>query len=146
MFPTTTWRRSPRRSSDQADLSTEHRPGYGSTVEYERIVRQITGRDYGWFFDVYLRQAALPELVEERDDDGLNLSWKTPFRLPFPMPVEISLDGKIMRLEMADGKGSLSISRQAHVVVDPCSRILKRSIAIEQYQAWLAAREQDSRK
>lgn len=121
-------------------------PRYGSTVEYERIVRRITGRDYGWFFDVYLRQAALPELVEERDDDGLDLSWKTPLGLPFPMPVEISLDGKIMRLEMADGKGSLPISRQAHVVVDPYSRILKRSIAIEQYQAWLAAREQDSRK
>lgn len=121
-------------------------PRYGSTLEYERIVRKITGRDYRWFFDVYLRQAALPELVEEQNDEGLGLTWKTPSHLPFPMPIEVSVDGRIERLEMAHGKGNLAISRQAHVVIDPHHRVLKRSIAIEQYQAWLAAREQNSKE
>ncbi|MDA6125935.1 hypothetical protein OSK00_26415, partial [Escherichia coli] len=37
-------------------------PRFGSTAEYERFVTQVTGKDYGWFFDAYLRQAALPEL------------------------------------------------------------------------------------
>lgn len=62
------------------------------------------------------------------------------------MPIEVSVDGRIERLEMAHGKGSLPVSRQAHVVIDPYRRVLKRSIAIEQYQAWLAAREQNSKK
>lgn len=122
------------------------KPRYGSTREYQRIVSEVTGRDYGWFFDVYLRQAALPELLEQRADDGLALRWKTPSNLPFPLPVEIGVDGKIVRLAMRDGKGSLSVARQAHVVIDPHSRILKRSIAVERYQAWLTTHEQDSVK
>lgn len=121
-------------------------PRYGSSLEYERIVAKITGRDYRWFFDVYLRQTALPELVEERDAHGLDLHWKAPARLPFPMPVEITIDGRIKRLDMAGGKGHVSISGQAHVVIDPHNRILKRSVAVEQYQIWLAAQEKDSRK
>jgi len=114
-------------------------PRYGSTTEYERFVRQVTGKDYGWFFDVYLRQAALPELVETRVDNVLKLTWKTPGDLPFPMPVEVSIDGKVTKLAMPNGHGEISVPTGAHVVLDPDARILKRSIAIEDYQAWKAA-------
>ena len=115
-------------------------PRYGSTREYEAFVRQATGRDYGWFFDVYLRQAALPELIERRDARGLSLGWRAPGGGPFPMPVEVSVDGRVVRLAMTGGRDFLPARADAHLVVDPMARVLKRSIAVEEYQAWQAER------
>jgi len=114
-------------------------PRYGSTPEYEGFVKQVTGKDYGWFFDVYLRQAALPELFERREGGTLTLAWKAPAGLPFPMPVEVQIDGKVVRLAMTGGTDSIAVAPGAHIVIDPDSRILKRSRAIEAYQAWKAA-------
>ena len=116
-------------------------PRYGSTAEYEAFVRQVTGRDYGWFFDVYLRQAALPELVESRSPRGLTLTWRAPGGQAFPMPVEVSVDDRVVRLAMTGGHGFLPAAASAHIVVDPMARMLKRSIAVEEYQAWQAERQ-----
>ena len=115
-------------------------PRYGSTVDFEAAVRRVTGRDYRWLFDVYLRQAALPELVEARTADRLTLRWKTPSDLPFPMPVEVRVGERTVRLPMAGGTGAVAVPDGAHVVVDPWSRLLRRSVAMEQYQAWQARR------
>lgn len=114
-------------------------PRYGSHREFQGLVKQVTGRDYGWFFDVYLRQAALPELVETRSPGRIALRWIAPAGLPFPMPVEVQVGDSVQRLTMADGTGSLAVPADAHVVVDPHARILRRSVAIEELQAWRAA-------
>lgn len=116
------------------------RPRFGSTEEYERFVRQVTGKDYRWFFDVYLRQAALPELVEMRRGGTLALAWKAPGGGPFPMPVEVQVGDRIERLPMTDGRGEIAVPASAHVVVDPWARILKRSQAVEELQAWRAGK------
>ena len=119
-------------------------PRFGSTREYEGFVRRVTGQDYGWFFDVYLRQAALPELVQTRTDEGLSLRWKTASGSPFPMPIEAEVDGKLIHVAMTGGAGTISAPPGAHVVVDPFARVLKRSMAVEEYQAWRA--EQQAKK
>ena len=122
-------------------------PRYGNTKEYEGFVRQVTGKDYGWFFDVYLRQAALPELTATRQaDDGYELRWTTPNNLPFPMPVDVEVDGRVQHVDMVDGRGFLRARNGAHVVVDPMARVLKRSVAVEEYQAWQASRRAAARK
>ena len=120
---------------------TDPRPGnftprYGSTAEFERFVRQVTGRDYRWFFDAYLRQAALPELIESRRGNRLDLAWRTPARRPFAMPIEVAVDGVVTRFAMTNGRGSLALPAGARVVVDPEARVLRRSPAVEAYQAW----------
>ena len=125
---------------------TDPRPGnftprYGSTPEYEGFVRQVTGRDYGWFFDVYLRQAMLPELIQKRGGDTLSLAWKVPGGGAFPMPVEVEVGDQVETVAMTDGTGTLRIPPGAHVVVDPWARILKRSPAIEAVRAWRASRK-----
>ena len=71
------------------------RPVTASTRDFHRAVKEATGTDYAWFFDVYFYQAALPELVIERDDAGLDLSWKVANDRPFPMPVEVALNGSV---------------------------------------------------
>ena len=116
-------------------------PRYGSTADYERDVRAVTGRDYRWFFDVYLRAAALPELVEARSARGLALRWRAPGGKPFPMPIEIAVDGRVMRVAMTGGRGFVPAPLRAHVVVDPMARVLRRSIAVEEYQAWQAEKK-----
>ncbi|MES2338739.1 MAG: M1 family metallopeptidase [Pseudomonadota bacterium] len=114
-------------------------PRFSSSREYRAIVDQVTGADYGWFFDVYLNEAALPELVQTRTGNTLTLAWKTPRNLPFPMPVEVEVDGKLTRLAMTGGRDTLTVPEGAHVVADPMARILKRSTAIEAVQAQAAA-------
>ncbi|MFV0625515.1 M1 family metallopeptidase [Sphingomonas sp. ac-8] len=110
-------------------------PRFATTAEFEKLAAQAAGRDLGWFFGVYLHEAALPELVETREGDRLTLRWKTPNDRPFPMPVEVQVDGRVVTVPMQEGTGSLAVPADAHVVLDPMARILRRSEAIERYQA-----------
>ncbi|WP_159714543.1 M1 family metallopeptidase [Sphingomonas sp. AX6] len=110
-------------------------PRFATTDEFVTLVREVTGRDYSWFFDVYLRQAALPELVETREGNRLTLTWKAPDGIPFPLPVEVQVGGKVRLLPMTGGTATLDIPAGAHIVVDPMARLLKRSAAIEAMQA-----------
>src|SRR3546814_5224783 len=70
-----------------------------------KIVDEVTGEDYKWFFDVYFYQAQLPRLVQTREGGLLKLRWQVPGDLPFPMPVEVRADGKVVTLPMTDGTG-----------------------------------------
>jgi aminopeptidase N len=110
------------------------KPRFASSNEFVQIVSQVTGKDYTWFFDVYLREAPLPELVETRDGNRLTLSWKAPNGKPFPLPVEVQVDGRVQLVPMTGGTATIEVGNRAHVVVDPASRILKRSLAVEDYQ------------
>src|SRR3546814_7683956 len=73
-----------------------------------KIVDEVTGEDYKWFFDVYFYQAKLPRLVQTREGGLLKLRWQVPGDLPFPMPVEVRVDGKVVTLPMTDGTGERS--------------------------------------
>jgi aminopeptidase N len=117
------------------------KPLYRTTPEFIAFVKQVTGKDYQWFFDVYLYQAGLPDLVEKREGNVLSLSWKTEANKPFPMPIEISVDGVVTRLAMAGGKDMLTLPADAHVVIDPMARVLRRSTTVEELQTWRAAQK-----
>lgn len=111
------------------------RPRFATTDEFIRIANSVSGRDLNWFFDVYLREAALPDLVATRTGDTLHLAWQVPGNRPFPLPVEIAVDGRVQTVAMPDGKATLAVPAGAHVVLDPQSRILRRSPAVEAYRA-----------
>ncbi|NBU36461.1 MAG: M1 family peptidase, partial [Bacteroidetes bacterium] len=59
------------------------------TSDFIRICEEESGLNLNWFFDVYVRQAALPQLEKNIENNVLFLKWKTPDQLPFPMPVSI---------------------------------------------------------
>jgi len=114
-------------------------PRYLSTRDFVRIVNEVTGQDFGWFFDVYLYQAAPPELIERRDGADLVLQWKTPADKPFPMPVDVKIGGKLVTLPMAGGTGRVTVGDAVPVIVDPASKVLRRQPYVEAFQAWKQA-------
>ncbi|WP_199743545.1 M1 family metallopeptidase [Caulobacter sp. 602-1] len=116
-------------------------PRYLGTRDYIKIVNQVTGKDYGWFFDVYLYEAAPPELIETREGDDLMLTWKAPNGKPFPMPVDVKVGDRIVTLPMADGKGRVSVGDTVPVIVDPGSKVLRRQPYLEAYQVWKKAQD-----
>ena len=69
----------------------------------------------------------------------LKLKWQVPDNLPFPMPVDVRIDGKIVTLPMTDGSGEIPADPRAGVTLDPGSKILMQSDAIDKFQAWRAA-------
>ncbi len=110
-------------------------PIYRSTPDFLRIVNDVTGRDYGWFFRGYLYNAALPVLTEAREGDRLTLSWTTGDGAAFPMPIEVEIDGVVQTVVMTNGRGTVSVPAGAHVLIDPANKVLRRLDFIETWRA-----------
>jgi aminopeptidase N len=106
-----------------------------TTDEFLKIAEQQSGKKLDWFFELYLRQPALPKLVVEQfvvDDNTearahqLKLHWETPNNMPFPMPVEVKIGNETKRIEMPNGKATIALQSQtASYTVDPNGWILK---------------------
>ena len=112
-------------------------PRYASTNDYVAIVDQVSGRDLRWFFDVYLRDAALPRLDEQRDGDTLKLRWVTEHGKPFPMPIEVQVGDTVHTLSMQDGSGQLQVPAGSLLSVDPRSKVLRDASYVVDYQQWM---------
>ncbi len=123
------WRATRRLIYDTADpweLQPPISPIYRSTDDFVQIVNEESGADLTWMFDVYLREADLPTLETQRDDQGLELRWVVPGDRPFPMPVPVRVDGETRMVPMDDGRGVLPAAPTAAVVVDPEMKVLRR--------------------
>jgi aminopeptidase N len=94
------------------------------TDDFLRIAEKDSGMQLDWFFELYLRQAKLPKLVTETSGNTMTLRWETPNNTPFPMPIEIEVDGKAQRVEMKEGKATVSFTGTAPIV-DPKGWVLK---------------------
>ncbi len=90
-----------------------------TTEDYITIVNQVTGKDYHWFFDVYVRQGAAPVLISQVKKGNLHLQWKTPDNLPFPMPVQVKLGDKIKRYDIPAEGMVIPFSKGDRPEVDP---------------------------
>jgi hypothetical protein len=116
-------------------------PRYASTGDFIDAVNAQAGRDYGWLFDVYLHSAKLPELLVERDATGLSLRWRTEGDKPFPMPVQVRVDGRDIDVPMTAGHGHVDMPAHALYTVDPHSKVLRARPHISAWQAWAAQRK-----
>jgi aminopeptidase N len=114
----------------------EFRPRNASTAEFLAIVNEESGRDLTWFFDGYLYQAALPDLRQTRANGELALEWVTGNGGIFPMPVEVEIDGRRQTVAMTGGRGRIAATDNAHVLIDPDNKVLRR---LEFIEAWKAA-------
>ena len=110
---------------DTHNLSYPISPRYRSTQDFVDIVNKITGEDYTWLFEVYLKRAALPELLQSRTESKLVLKWQTPDNLAFPMPITISINGKSAIYTTIGDQITLNINKQDHVIIDPQMKVLR---------------------
>lgn len=114
------------------------KPVLADTDDFLQIVNRLTGQDYQWFFDVYFYQAKLPEVIQRRTKNSLTLQWKTPNDLVFPLPLDVSVNGKITTLKM-DKPQTIKVSTNDLVVIDPLSKVLIEKPHVAEYQAFLEA-------
>ena len=98
---------------------------FATTDELLDIAEKISGKKLDWFFEVYLRHASLPILNVKNTGNKVELSWETENNLPFPMPVDVSIAGKIIRIEMIDGKSVIDLPEGSDFTVGPKDWVLK---------------------
>lgn len=95
------------------------------TSDFIRICEEESGLNLNWFFDVYVRQAALPQLEKNIENNVLFLKWKTPDQLPFPMPVSIKTGKEWRRIEIPVQGIKIPFDGKEAPVIDPEGWILK---------------------
>ncbi len=95
------------------------------TEDFRRIAEAESKMKLDWFFEVYLRQPKLPKLVVNKNQQSrLALRWETPNNMPFPMPVEVVVNGKPQRVEMKNGEGFVAYTGEAPTL-DPKGWVLR---------------------
>ena len=102
-----------------------------NTDDFLTIAEAESKMDLDWFFELYLRQPKLPKLVTEvvpaadsATQKSLVLSWETPNDMPFPMPVDVVVNGKTQRVEIKNGRVNVPFAG-ADPAVDPNGWVLK---------------------
>ena len=74
---------------------------------------------------MYLKQAALPELMQTRTANKLVLKWHTPNNLAFPMPITVSINGKSAIYTTVNDQITLDVKQQDHIIIDPQMKVLR---------------------
>ncbi len=102
-----------------------------NTDDFLAIAEHESKMELDWFFELYLRQPKLPilktEVVRAADSatqKALVLTWETPNDLPFPMPIDVVVDGKTQRVEIKSGRANVPFTGDTPVV-DPSGWVLK---------------------
>jgi aminopeptidase N len=99
-----------------------------NTDDFLTIAEADSGMKLDWLFEMYLRQPRLPRLATAGSGSGsggvMTLSWETPNNMPFPMPIDVVINGKAQRIEMKDGKATVTYTG-APPVIDPDGWVLK---------------------
>lgn len=95
-----------------------------TTDDFVTIASQEAKKDLRWFFEVYVRQTDLPVLKTNASDGVLHLEWAAPEGLPFPMPIDVVVDGKTVRVPMTGGKGEVRYTG-SEPVIDPNGWVLR---------------------
>jgi aminopeptidase N len=98
---------------------------FETTDDFMRTAERESGKKLDWFFELYLRQPALPVLIAETKSNQLILHWETPKNMPFPMPVEVKIGDEIKRYEMRNGTATIQLPPNAKYTIDPNGWVLK---------------------
>jgi len=113
--------------NDTKQLAYPISPRYRNTDEFISIVNRLTGKDYQWFFNMYLKQAELPELDVVQSANRLTLKWnKNSLQgKPFPMPVPVQINGSLQTYSVENGEISIALKAGDHVVIDPNMKVFR---------------------
>lgn len=94
-----------------------------STEEWIQTAEATSG-PLRWFFEQYLYQNDLPQLLVYLKDQTLHLQWKTDVQ-EFPLPVPVQIGERRVTVEMSGGAGAVRLEPFVPPVIDPEDTILK---------------------
>ena len=95
-----------------------------TTDDFLTIAEQESGMKLDWFFELYLRQPKLPRLVTEISEGKMRLKWSAPNNLPFPMPIDVRINGEMKRIEIGQNGAEISFTGTAPEI-DPEHWVLR---------------------
>ncbi len=101
-------------------------PRHRTTDDYLEIASTVAGRDLSWFFEVYFRSAAVPELTARQDGADVLLEWKTEGDLPFDMPVPVRKRGEVRRVDFSNNTARLAGLSVEEIQIDPFMQVLRK--------------------
>lgn len=96
-----------------------------SSEDFTRIVSEEYGQDLSWFFDMYLGHAAIPVLIQDRNDAGISLSWAGFEDVVMDIPVLVTRDGKETELSIPSNGERFPLAADALLQIDPRVSILR---------------------
>ncbi len=99
---------------------------YRTTEDFIRIMSEEADQDVAWLVDTYLREIGMPKLITTRANGQLGLEWSVPGGRPFPMPVDVSVDGEVTVVDVSsEAGGTLAVHDAARLIIDPQSKMLR---------------------
>lgn len=102
------------------ELVTDGRQArFVTTEDFIAICEEESDQELEWFFELYVRQPKLPVLRSRVEDNQLRLQWETPDNLPFPMPVDVMIDGKVQRVAIPVAGVTIPLKEGQRPEVDP---------------------------
>jgi len=100
-----------------------------TTEDFKQTVNNVTQQDLNWFFEAYLRNAALPKLYVIYKFDELELYWNSKDNPDFFMPVDIvTAEKDTIRIDMSKGHVVVPITPNTKPEIDPQYWVLKETV------------------
>jgi aminopeptidase N len=93
------------------------------TDEFQQIAEKLHGQSLEWFFHNYLMYSQIPALKSSVNDRVLKLEWQIQSNVPFEMPVQVKVGGKLKTVKMKGGKGKIKV-KEENYEMDPRGWIL----------------------
>jgi aminopeptidase N len=109
----------------EQDAGADFHTHFVTSDDFISLAESVSGKELGWFFDIYLWQPELPVLKTKFGTKKLSMKWITPGKLPFDMPVVVSVDGESRQVDFKNGKAKLAYPKGSIVIVDPEKKVLK---------------------
>ncbi|MBL4573278.1 MAG: hypothetical protein JKY86_09420 [Gammaproteobacteria bacterium] len=112
-------------TTDPWTLSYPIQPTRRSSDDFVRIASEEYGKDLSWFFDMYLGQAELPYLLQERNNEGVSFSWPNNPGVEFNIPILVTQDGRLSEHTVSSTGEIFPLAADALLQVDPKVTLLR---------------------
>jgi len=106
-------------TADPWSLSYPLQPTRRSNDDFVRIASEEYGQNLSWFFDMYLGQAAIPLLVQQRNEDGVSFSWPHNPEANFTIPIRVTQDGRATEYAVPSTGERFPLAEDALLQIDP---------------------------
>ncbi|MBL6904778.1 MAG: M1 family metallopeptidase [Pseudomonadales bacterium] len=106
-------------TEDPWSLSYPIQPTRRSNGDFVAIASEEYGQDLSWLFDMYLGQAALPKLIQDRSDEGVSFSWADNSAVEIDIPILVTLDGNSTEYAVPSTGERFPLPPAALLQVDP---------------------------